>query len=73
MTSFYSYKTTKWGLGLEEAKYGNRIILGHTGRQLSYITYAFVDPKTMESFIVMNNNMNDEIVDKVFEKLCGQK
>ena len=73
MTSFYSYKTTKWGLGLEEAKYGNRILLGHTGRQLSYITYAFIDPKTMESIIVMNNNMNDEVVDKVFEKLCGQK
>ncbi|MCC7297653.1 MAG: beta-lactamase family protein [Bacteroidia bacterium] len=73
MTSLYTYKTTKWGLGLEEANYGNRIILGHTGRQLSYITYAFVDPKTKESIIVMNNNMNDEIVDKVFEKLCGQK
>ncbi len=73
MTSFYSYKTIKWGLGLEEAKYGNRIMLGHTGRQLSYITYSFVDPKTMESIIVMNNNMNDEVVDKVYEKLCGQK
>lgn len=73
MTSFYSYKTTKWGLGLEEANYGSRIMLGHTGRQLSYITYAFVDPKTKESIIVMNNNMNDEVVDKVFEKLCEQK
>jgi D-alanyl-D-alanine carboxypeptidase len=73
MTSFYSYKTIKWGLGLEEAKYGNRIMLGHTGRQLSYITYAFVDPKTMESIIVMNNNMNDDVVDKVFQKLCVQK
>lgn len=73
MTSFYSYKTTKWGLGLEEANYGNRIMLGHTGRQLSYITYAFVDPKTRESIIVMNNNMNDEVVDKVFEILCRQK
>lgn len=73
MTSFYTYKTTKWGLGLEEANYEDRILLGHTGRQLSYITYAFVDPKTMESIIVMNNNMNDDIVDKVFEKLYGQK
>ncbi len=70
MTSFYSYKTTKWGLGLEEATYGNRILVGHTGRQLSYITYAFIDPKTKESIIVMNNNMNDEVIDKVFEKLC---
>lgn len=73
MTSFYSYKSTKWGLGLEEAKYGDRILLGHTGRQLSYITLAFVDPKTKESIIVMNNNMNDDVVDKVFEKLCMQK
>ncbi len=73
MTSFYTYKTTKWGLGLEEANYGNRIMYGHTGRQLSYITLSFVDPKTMESIIVMNNNLNDEIVDKVFEKLCEQK
>jgi CubicO group peptidase (beta-lactamase class C family) len=73
MTSFYSYKTTKWGLGLEETKYGNRILLGHTGRQLSYITYAFVDSKTMESIIVINNNMNDDIVDKVFENLCEKK
>ncbi len=73
MTSVYTYKTTKWGLGLEEANYGNRIMLGHTGRTLSYITYAFVDPKTKESIIVMNNNMNDEVVDKVFEKLSRQK
>lgn len=73
MTSFYSYKTTKWGLGLEEANEGNRIMLGHTGRQLSYITYAFVDPKTKESIIVINNNMNDDIVDKVYEKLCKLK
>ena len=73
MTSFYSYKTTKWGLGLEEANFGNRIMLGHTGRQLSYITYAFIDPKTNESIIVMNNNMNDDVVDKVFEKLYGQQ
>ena len=73
MTTFYSYKTIKWGLGIKQANYKNRILLGHTGRQLSYITYAFVDPKTKESIIVMNNNMNDEIVDKVFEKLSGRE
>lgn len=73
MTSFYNFKNTKSGLGLFEEKYGNRILLGHTGRQISYITYAFADPKTGETIIVMNNNANDEIIDKVFEELCGQK
>jgi D-alanyl-D-alanine carboxypeptidase len=73
MTSFYNYKNTKSGLGLFEEKYGNRIMLGHTGRQISYIAYAFVDQKSGESIIVLNNNANDEIIDKVFEKLCGDK
>lgn len=70
MTSFYAYKNTLSGLGLFKETYGSRIILGHTGRQISYIAYAFVDPKTGESIIVLNNNANDEIIDKVFEKLC---
>lgn len=73
MTTFYHYNNDKSGLGMFEEQYGNRIVLGHTGRQISYITYAFVDPKTEESIIVMNNNANDEIIDKVFEKLCGSK
>lgn len=71
MKTFFEYKNNKYGLGLIEEKHRNRILQGHTGRQLSYITYAFVDPKTGESFVVMNNNMNDEIIDKVFDKLCG--
>lgn len=71
MTSFYDYKNTKSGLGLFEEKYNNRIMLGHTGRQISYITYAFADPKTGESIILMNNNANDEIIDKVFEKFAS--
>jgi D-alanyl-D-alanine carboxypeptidase len=73
MTSFFEYKNTKTGLGLFEDKYGNRILLGHTGLQISYISYVFADPKTGESIIVLNNNANDGIIDKVFEKLCGQK
>jgi CubicO group peptidase (beta-lactamase class C family) len=73
MTSFYEYKNTKSGLGLFEEKYKNRVMLGHTGRQISYIAYAFVDPKSGESIIVLNNNANDEIIDKVFEKLCENK
>jgi D-alanyl-D-alanine carboxypeptidase len=70
MTTFYNYKNTKSGLGLFEENYGNRIMLGHTGRQISYITYAFVDQKTKESIIVINNNANDNFIDKAFEKLC---
>jgi CubicO group peptidase (beta-lactamase class C family) len=73
MTDFFSYKNTKTGLGLFEEKHGNRIMLGHTGRQISYITNAFVDQKTKESIIVINNNANDEYIDKVFEKICEQK
>jgi D-alanyl-D-alanine carboxypeptidase len=69
MTSFYHYEKTKSGLGLFEKNEQNRILLGHTGRAISYITYAFADPGTGESFIVMNNNANDEVIDSVFEKL----
>lgn len=70
MTSFFSYNNTKSGLGLFEEKYGNRKLVGHTGRQISYISYAFADTKTGESIIVLNNNANDVIIDSVFEKLC---
>jgi D-alanyl-D-alanine carboxypeptidase len=73
MTSFFQYKNTKTGLGLFEDKYGNRVLLGHTGLQISYISYVFADQKTGESIIVLNNNANDAIIDKVFEKLCGHK
>jgi len=73
MTAFFEFKNTKVGLGLFENKYGDRIMLGHTGLQISYISYVFADPKTGESIIVLNNNANDEIIDKVFEKLCGHK
>ncbi|MCC6373056.1 MAG: beta-lactamase family protein [Bacteroidia bacterium] len=70
MTGFYEYKNTKSGLGLFEDKYGKRVLLGHTGLQISYISYVFADPKTGESIIVLNNNAKDVIIDKVFEKLC---
>lgn len=70
MTDCYQYKNTKSGLGLFEEKYGNRVMLGHTGRQISYLCYAFVDQKTGESIVVINNNANDEIIDQAFEKLC---
>jgi len=73
MTAFYACKNTRSGLGLFEETYGNRRMLGHTGRQISYIAYAFVDPRSNESIIVLNNNANDETIDKVFERLCEGK
>lgn len=70
MTRMYSYRHTKVGLGLFQEICGSRVLLGHTGRQISYISYAFVDPKTGESIIVLNNNAKDHIIDKVFHRLC---
>lgn len=73
MSDFFLYKKTKSGLGLFEETFSNKTFWGHTGRQISYITYAFIDIKTNCSIVVMNNNANDEYIDKVFEKLCEQK
>ncbi len=73
MSSFYRFGNTNSGLGLFEETHGNRIVLGHTGRQISYISFAFVDPKTKESIVVLNNNANDAYIDKIFEKLCFKK
>lgn len=73
MTDFFNYKNTKSGLGLFEETFSDKKFWGHTGRQISYITYAFIDMKTGRSIITINNNANDEFIDKVFEKLCNQK
>ena len=73
MADFYTYKGAKSGLGLFEKMYSNRTFWGHSGRQISYITLAFVEIKTGRSIIVINNNANDEFIDKVFESLCAQK
>ncbi len=73
MKDFYEYKNTKSGLGVFEEKFGNRILLGHTGLQISYISYAFVDEKTLGSIIVLNNNANDKMIDFVFDKLVKTK
>ena len=72
MADFKTYNKSKLGLGLFEKKYSEKIFWGHSGRQVSYITYAFVDVKTGRSIVVINNNANDEFIDKVFEKLCAQ-
>jgi hypothetical protein len=73
MSSFVEFGKDHSGLGLFEEEYNNRILWGHTGRQISYIDYAFVDPKTNESFVVMNNNANDEVIDRVFEEMCSKE
>lgn len=73
MTEFQQFKKTKTGLGIFEEDYSGKIMWGHTGRQISYITYAFVDIKTGRSIVVFNNNANDGFIDKIFEKLCALK
>lgn len=73
MSDFYTYKNARSGLGLFEENYSNRRFWGHSGRQISYITYAFVDIQTGRSIVVLNNNANDELIDKVFEKICAYK
>ena len=73
MTELYAYKDTKVGLGIFEEFYGGRRVLGHTGRQVSYIAYAFVDPNTGESFVILTNNANDHYIDLVMGRLCSHK
>ena len=73
MSDFYSYKKNKVGLGLFEETYGGRTVWGHTGRQVSYISYAFVDTKTGQSFVILTNNANDEFADKIIGHLCDRK
>lgn len=73
MSEFYEYKTNKVGLGLFEETYGNRTVWGHTGRQVSYVSYAFADTKTGQSFVILTNNANDNYADKLMEKLCDKQ
>jgi len=73
MSGFYHYKNNKSGLGLAEETYGGRTVCGHTGRQVSYISFAFVDTKTRQSFVILTNNANDAYSDQIIERLCGRK
>ncbi len=54
------------GAGIFREFVGTRVIWGHTGRQLSYICYSFTDLNTGEIWIIMTNNANDEISDRLF-------
>ena len=73
MSDFYQFKKDKVGLGLFEENYGGRTVSGHTGRQLSYISFAFVDTKTGQSFVILTNNANDAYADRIIVQLCGGK
>jgi D-alanyl-D-alanine carboxypeptidase len=73
MSDFYQFKNTKAGLGLFEENYAGSTLWGHTGRQVSYISYAFADTKTGHSFVILTNNANDEYADRIIERLCGRK
>ena len=73
MTDFYRYRNNKAGLGLFEENYGGRTVCGHPGRQVSYISYAFADTKTGQSFVILTNNANDAYADRIIERLCGRK
>jgi hypothetical protein len=71
MSDFYQYKKDKVGLGLFEENYGGSTVCGHTGRQLSYISFAFADTNTGQSFVILTNNANDAYADRIIEQLCG--
>lgn len=70
MTDFFNYKSEKIGLGLFSESIGNRTVWGHTGRQVSYISYAFIDAESKHSFVVLTNNANDNYAEIILEKLC---
>lgn len=65
MTTFQQFGNTKIGLGVFNENLGGKEVYGHTGRTLSYITYALVDEKSKTSFVLLSNNMNDPIIDKL--------
>ncbi len=67
MTSFYKDKV---GLGLFCENYAGETVWGHAGRQISYISYAFVNVATKESIVLLNNNANDEVIDRIMVELC---
>lgn len=69
MTHFFEFKKTKAGLGIFERKFGTHTFLGHSGSQISYIAYAFADPKTGRSMVVLCNNYYSEIFYKILEDL----
>jgi len=70
MKTFMHYKNNRIGLGLFQEHFGNKTLIGHTGRSVSYICYAFVDETTETSYILINNNANDHFIDELMEVIC---
>jgi D-alanyl-D-alanine carboxypeptidase len=73
MTNFIKTEKKGVGLGLFEEKFSNVIVWGHTGRQISYLTYCFVNPKTKSSYIVMANDANDIYAKKILTDILNAK
>ena len=71
MTAFQTLGKTRIGLGVFEEEFGGRTCNGHTGRIISYIAYAFVDPETEQSFVLLCNNANDPYIDLLIETGCA--
>lgn len=71
MTEFQTFESTHIGLGVFNEEFGKREVHGHTGRTISYISYAFVDSETNTSFVLLCNNANDYFIDELIEKICA--
>jgi len=70
MKDLQTFKSTRIGLGVFSEKFGGRNVYGHTGRTISYISYAFVDETSETSFVLICNNANDHFIDELIEKIC---
>ena len=70
MTAFENSEDKDTGLGLFAERCGGRTLIGHTGRQVSYIAYAFADIQEGISYVILCNDANNDYTDAVFEGLC---
>lgn len=69
MSDFKKSNNSYIGLGLFKEIYKKKTVMGHTGRTISYITYAFVDMESKTSYVIYTNNLNDEYIDEIFKKI----
>lgn len=69
----YEDEHGKVGLGLFYDDWSGSELVGHLGRQVSYISYAYVNVETGTSYVVLNNNANDTVIDRVFESLVSKR
>jgi D-alanyl-D-alanine carboxypeptidase len=67
MKAFRHFGSNHVGLGLFQEQVSDQIFLGHTGRQFSYLSYAYVNPATNSSVILLCNNMNDVWTEEMIE------